>query len=221
MIGWLQAKSDWEFIKKFRENVFRLWEMEGRAGQSLQYELGIGIQTPYERQLTIQYALRDNQEYQSVRESVATGVARATRIAIQNGVSILGNSYPPPAVGGPVIPINLFEVVLHDHSYSGYNPQQVIGDLNSTVSAAHERIHTEFMHMINPLYWLYALLRFVIRIPFMLIQMSGFNVGKIEDHVVSKLFKLAEIAAILYFLWKLGMTQSQFRDLLIRLLARQ
>jgi hypothetical protein len=62
----------------------------------------------------------------------------------------------------------------------------------------------EWSHLKNPFYWLKALFTFILRIPFMLIEATGFNVDKVEDHFLAKLFKLIEVIVILYLLFRLG-----------------
>jgi hypothetical protein len=59
------------------------------------------------------------------------------------------------------------------------------------------------------------MLIFIIRIPFLLIKASGFDVSKVEDHFLAKVFKLTEIAVIVYTLIRLGLTQQELRDFLI------
>ena len=57
---------------------------------------------------------------------------------------------------------------------------------------------------------------FVIRIPFLIVQTSGFDVSKVEDHFLSKLFKFIEIIIILYILWRLGIEKESLRQILLK-----
>lgn len=49
-----------------------------------------------------------------LRDWLAKNIPRAQQIANSNNVSINLRSYPAPAVGGPIIPVNIFDAILHD-----------------------------------------------------------------------------------------------------------
>ena len=51
---------------------------------------------------------------------------------------------------------------------------------------------------------------FVLRIPFRLLEATGFDVAKIEDTLWARLFKVLEVVAILYFAarWGIEATNS-------------
>lgn len=76
--------------------------------------------------------------------------------------------------------------------------------MTQAIGASEERVGIEWSHLKNPLYWIKALFTFILRIPFMIIGATGFDVGKVEDHFLSKLFKLIEVIIIFYVLFRLG-----------------
>jgi hypothetical protein len=51
--------------------------------------------------------------------------------------------------------------------------------------------------------------------PFLLFSLSGFNVEKIEDHLIAKVIKLFFILAIFYFLLKLGFPKDEIGKALL------
>lgn len=59
---------------------------------------------------------RESSEYGVLKEKITKNVRRAGRIAYKNGASINVISYPAPAVGGPVLQVNLFDAILIDYS---------------------------------------------------------------------------------------------------------
>jgi len=87
--------------------------------------------------------------------------------------------------------------------------------LNQTIGACENNVDIEFKRLINPLYWIKELLIIIIRIPFMLIEASGFDVTKFEDHFLSKLFKFLEIIIIIFILIKLGMKREQLSQFMM------
>ena len=58
-----------------------------------------------------------------LRERIAKTLPRAMVLARRLGMPIDLISYPPPAVGGPAIPVNLFHAILNDTSYGGIDRQ--------------------------------------------------------------------------------------------------
>ncbi|MBI3933384.1 MAG: hypothetical protein HY316_01745 [Acidobacteria bacterium] len=78
----------------------------------------------------------------------------------------------------------------------------------------------EFRKLVNPGWWVLGVLKFVIQIPFRLVSLSGFDVGKVEDHFLAKVFKLAEVIFILFVLWKLGIERTRLVDIVAGLLSK-
>jgi len=60
----------------------------------------------------------------------------------------------------------------------------------------------------------------IIRIPFILIEASGFDVSKAEDRLIAKTFKLLEIVVIIYILIRLGLTKEQLQQVLMKLFPK-
>jgi hypothetical protein len=213
---WLESRSDLCFMQEFRNKVFRLLEIEGRAATAFE---GGFYMLPHERQAHIQtLAYKIAPEYPQVREEVARDVVRAIRIARRYGVPVDGKSAPPPAVGGIVVPVNLFYAVLGDNSYGGIPGQAVVDTLNQALGVLEERCRREFLRLLNPVNWLWGVLTVVLRIPFKLVEATGFDAGKVEDHLLGKVFKLVELTAILYVVAKLGIGQDM-KDLLVKLVT--
>jgi len=149
--------------------------------------------------------VQDDPAYQQARERVAQGMSRAVRIGRSLGVPVDMRSHPAPAVGGPVIDVNLFEAVLVDGTGRRMNPQWVVDALNRTVGECQEAVRVERLRAWNPFYWLWVAFVFVLRIPFLLLEATGFDVAKIENHLWGRLFKVAEVVGIAYLLARLGL----------------
>lgn len=149
-----------------------------------------------------------NNEGKNLREKLAQEIPKAIETAYRNGVSIDYKSLPAPAVGGVIIPVNIFHAVLEDTSYDGINETWIEDKINETIGQLKRKLRNDFFKLINPFFWLYQFFVFIIRIPFYLISISGFDVAKIEEHLISKIFKLLEIIILVYFLLKLGIQKS-------------
>lgn len=216
-MSYLQARSDLIFMLSFKKAILQLWKIEGEADKAFGRTKSF-FDTKQERQYAIQVkATEINENYQDIRELVSKGVGRASRIAIKLGVPIIATSYPAPAVGGPVISIGLFYAILKDTSHGGIDKQQIYDALNQTIGECEARLSIEKRRLINPLYWIKELIVAVIRIPFMLIEASGFDVSKVEDHLFSKIFKILEIVIIVYILFWLGIGKENIQQFMMKL----
>jgi hypothetical protein len=219
MLSWRRAKADLACVLEYEENLAELWRLEDAAcEQALRGYYGPLF--PSERQAAIQHDASRDPQYQVVRDRVARATNRIQRIARENRIATNLGSLPPPAVGGAIIPVNLFSAVLHDNSHGGIDRQRIVDALNQTRGAAAERIGTEFWRMLNPLHWVKEALVFVLRIPFMLIEATGFDMGKVEDHVLSKIFKFLELGLLLWIAIRLGLGKQELYSLFEKLLAK-
>lgn len=108
--------------------------------------------------------------------------------------------------------VDVFESVLENY---GYEPTQhrtredtidrMIGILNETKASA-------FRRLFNSLNWIGLLLR----IPFLIVQQTGFNVLKIEDQIIGRGFKLIFLLIGIYVLFRLGFSKEDIIQLLGR-----
>lgn len=211
-MNYLKAKSDFNFMINFHKSVIKLWEIEKEAAK----DLDIGHGNKIEYQANLQAEASKIQGYQAIRAQVAKGILLAHRIAGSHGVPNIFYSYPAPAVGGPVIDQPIYSAILKDLSHGGQITNQTIYDtINQTIGECKAAVSCEKRRLLNPINWIWEIISFIVRIPFLLIQASGFDVSKVEDHLLSKLFKLAEIAFILYVLWRLGFEQENLKQILM------
>jgi hypothetical protein len=216
-MGFFQAMSDFEFMTAFRGSVLELWQIESTAAEELR---GAYLPLHSEYQAALQSRASEITNYQQVRERVARGMLRAMRIARRLKVPIDWTSYPAPAVGGPVIPVNLFASILKDTSHGGIGRQQIYDALTQTVGECETQLSIERRRLLNPFYWVKEAFIAIIRIPFMLVEASGFDVGKVEDHFLAKAFKLVEIVAIVYILLHFGIGKDEIRQAVTSLFSK-
>jgi len=207
-VGYFKAKSDLEFIAAFRKDVLVLFEHEGKAAKTLRDQQTLVLPSEWKAVVQSVATREDPTGYQGIRQRIAVGMTRAVRLARGLGVPVDFTSLPAPAIGGYPIPFNLFESVLMDISHGeGVKRQDILDTLNRAVGAAEDRVRIEWRHAINPAWWLWSLLVFVLRIPFIVLNAAGFDTDKFEDNLWSRLFKVGEVVAIAYFLAKLGVNR--------------
>jgi len=203
---YFKARSDLEHIKKFRDDVIELGRMEDQASDELQHYRRSRLIIPAEYQKAIQKAANHTiKNYPDVRERVAKDIHRAVKLGYKHGISSNVKSAPPPAVGGIIISQNILMAAIADNSYGGIERQLILDTLNMIIGACETHVEAEWSRLKNPLNWLREGLKFVIRIPFMIFEASGFNVSKVEEHLFAKLFKVIEVIVIIYILFRLGL----------------
>lgn len=218
---YFQAKSDLAFIRKFRDDVLELGQMEGSVHHKLQGYGGFGLSVPSEYQKAIQRLANTQVEgYQDVRERVSKGVVRAIRIANKLRIPTDVRSIPAPMVGGAIIPQNILMAVITDNSHGGIEKQLILDTMNMIEGACESRTEAEWRRLLNPLNWLKGILAFILRIPFMFIEATGFDVHKVEDHLFAKLFKLAEIILIIYIFLRFGLGREGLIEILKGVFAK-
>jgi hypothetical protein len=222
-VSYFQAKSDLHFVLEFQTAVLELWGLEDQAAARLQSRgLSLSHRDPREHQERLQREASSIEGYQQVRERVTKGILRVNRIAHRLRVPTEFRAFPMAALAGqlPIITLSLFRAIICDTSYTGVNRQLIYDALNQTIGECEARVAVEFRRLINPLYWIKEVLVLVIRIPFILIEASGFDVSKVEDHLLAKAFKLLEVVAIIYILIRLGLTKEQLQQVLMTLFPK-
>lgn len=214
-MSYFQARSDLKFIKDFKQDVSELWKIEDQTAKKIRD----GDFDSYDEYQTVLQAVSSDVEgYTDVRNGVARGVLRAERIATRLGIPVMCQSYPAPVVGGPVIQQSFFSAILRDMTHGSKIERQMIKDaINQTIGECEARLSIEKRRLVNPLYWIKEIIVAIIRIPFMLIEASGFDVSKVEDHFLGRLFKIFEIGFILYILIKLGFEKESIQQILMKL----
>ena len=213
-MSYFRAKSDLQFMQEFGNAVMALWKIEHEAAKAVKPR-GLSPPTLGEIRRLSRVEATKHKDYQAVRAQVAQRVPRAKRIADRLGLLGVYESYPMPAVGGPVIPVTIFDAILYDPTYDGVPEQLIVDALNQTLGACQHRVAAELRHLINPIYWVKELLVFIIRIPFIIIEASGFDVSKVEDHFLGRAVKLFEIIVLIAILVWLGLSKEELRQALV------
>lgn len=70
-------------------------------------------------------------------------------------------------------------------------PAEVVDMLNQAIGVYRSILGQEFLHIFNPLWWLKELIQFLVRLPFYLLGISGFNQKALEMSAIGRAVKLA------------------------------
>ena len=200
------AKRNLEATVCFKALVGTLWTIEDECAERLRKK-GSYFRANEFRDAIKSASISDS-DGRAIREEIAKGIENIKRIANGFGLPTIARSLPAPMVGGYVIPQQILDCVLQDTSYQGVERSIIWDLLNRTIGECERVVEREWKRTCNPLAWAMAGLEAVIRIPFVLLSMSGFDVSKAEDHLFAKLFKVLEIVAIIVFLFWIGFNRN-------------
>lgn len=112
-------------------------------------------------------------------------------------------SYPAPAVGGPVIPVNiLFCVVDQDMGHRPLSKQEILDAIDRCIGTAKTVRRHAFWRLILPWYWIIDIPATIARIPFLILRQAGLP-PKVEENIISQFIKflliISMIATASYF----------------------
>jgi len=194
---YFQIKNDLEVVKSFLPVVQEYWLAEQPLDNS---------RNDNDAELLTRY--------QYLRETIARRIPSIIHISRRAGIPDVLHSYPAPAVGGPVIPVNIYQSILQDDSHGVIPNQRKLDTINTLIGQLEGKIDFEFKKVINPFYWLGFSIEKILRIPFWLLSKTGFEISKIEDHFLGKTFKLVEVVVLLYISLRLGISDNLVTELI-------
>lgn len=115
---------------------------------------------------------------------------------------------PPPAVGGLKGSIDLVANIFTFHRLQ-ITPQDLLDVIERAIGVYSNDKRNSLLRTINPLFWIHTILEILISLPLRLLGLIGFDRVKIENSLISKIYKLVTetvliIAAILSILERIG-----------------
>jgi hypothetical protein len=220
-MSYFKAKKDLELVIRFKAAVHDFWAVEDQAKRNVGQRRGMfEVETPTQERRHIREEGARLEGYSAARSAVARGTRRVIELCYFHEIPIQAQSFPPPLIGGPVIPVNYIAAILEDTSYAGIDKAVIDDRLNALIGKCEEWVETTRHRLLNPFFWLTEALAFVLRIPFRLIEMTGFDVGKVEDHLIGKLFMLLELGILIWLLLRFGATHEDIRKFILKFLGK-
>jgi hypothetical protein len=204
------AKKDLKFLKQFTKDAIEMIDIEAKVQMG-----NYTMISPSELREIRRDKAAEKEGYLELRERVAENVIHTIRLAQRMGIPIDLHSYPAPAVGGPVVPINLFQAILNDTSYGGVEKQYIIDALKQTIGQYDRLVQKQFWQIVNPFFWLKEAILLVVRLPYTILLLSGFDIAKIEQELWAKLLSLAWIVAAISILIRYGFDQQQILSVIL------
>lgn len=156
----------------------------------------------------VKFKYDDNEESAVIRMKIAHLLPLVEKAADSLGVSYIAQSYPAPAVGGPVLPVNIFHSVIEPEIGHSILDRQLITDTIVRVKVvAQQEIKEQFIHMLLPWNWVIDLCALIIRFPFIILERAGLP-REIENNIVSQAIKIVGTIILVSFLIYKGVSLS-------------
>lgn len=151
------------------------------------------------------YAEYNNDRTEATWNALHDAAPAAARAMERAGM--VWKSYPAPAIGGPVLSINVAREVFNERMLDqiDISPEFIVNITRQTIAHYDDARRSALWHLVNPLSWIWSTIELVLGLPFRLIATTGLNAHKVEDSLLGKLLKLILLVlSILVALQKLG-----------------
>jgi hypothetical protein len=133
----------------------------------------------------------ENAASRAVREKIILLFPEANTLANRLGVGVMAHSYPAPAIGGPVVTVNvLYAAVDNNEGHQPLPEQRILDTIDRCLAQAITVKNDLFRHqLINPVWWFTEIVAYVLRIPFLILRRAGVP-AKVEESIWGNIFKV-------------------------------
>ena len=139
----------------------------------------------------------DSIESVRLREQINLLYPEVNDIAMRLGVSVVFKTYPAPAIGGPVIPVNvLLSVVDQEMGHKPIEKQMILDMIDRCIGTAKVVKRRSLKRLLIPWYWLIDVPTIIVRFPFLILRNAGLP-ATVEESIVSQVIKAILVIVIL------------------------
>jgi hypothetical protein len=154
----------------------------------------------------------ESAESRGLREEINLHFPDVYNNATHLGVGVNWVSYPPPAVGGPAVPVNLLlSVVDQEMGHGRISRQKVLDVIDRCIGAAELAKRSALKRIFLPWYWVIDLPAVLIRVPFLILRRAGLPPSVEENiisHVIKVIFLIALMGAMAYFGYRMTVADA-------------
>jgi hypothetical protein len=151
-------------------------------------------------------AYHHNENYTIIRANYTKMIPRASQITEEQRVSHHRKIRSAPIEGGNLFSGSIYKAILDPPSSLIDLDVDFYDTVNQVLGSLEWRKVKELRQVRNPLYWLKEFIVFIIRLPFTLIRISGFDIKIVEEHFLGKLFQLLYVMALILLATKFGIS---------------
>lgn len=139
----------------------------------------------------------ESDESRRLRERVNLLFPEVNHCAASLGIDVVVESYPAPAIGGPVIPVNLLlSVIDQEMGHGPVTRQRIMDQMNRCIGVAEATRRGQLRRLFMPWYWFIDVPAFFVRLPFRILRAAGLP-KNIEDHIAAHVVKAVLVGTLL------------------------
>jgi hypothetical protein len=201
-------------------NYFEAWRAEQRFLKykelAIQYWSIVPQDTRDRHSISEGVSNRETDQSFQLREQISQLFPEVNSYAQLLGIGIEARSYPAPAIGGPVLPVNILEsVVDRRQGHVTLSKTLIIDKINECIGSAQSAKRQGFWRLVLPWYWVIDIPALLVRIPFLILREAGVP-AKVEENIISYFIKVIGVILILAGMVYLGLEKyiPQLLDLL-------
>ena len=147
----------------------------------------------------------ESKESLELRQKINLRFPEANDYAHRLGVGVTWQSFPPPAVGGAVIPVNILMSVIDPEMGHGHiKREQILDVIHRAIGTAQTVKRRAFWGIVNPIMWPIQIAAFVVRIPFLILRRAGLP-DSVEENIISQVVKAVLMVILLLLAAYLGL----------------
>lgn len=156
---------------------------------------------------------KDTEKSKAFRVTLSTLEPEVQLWAGRLGAAVGGQSFPPPAVGGPVLPFNLLQQVTNQWvGHSAVPRQDVLDAIDKCIGAAAFHRRRIGWRLVKPWCWLIDIPAVIVGWPFQVMRKAGVP-SKLIESTGAQFAKviltgMLYIAGVLYVAYKFGLQKA-------------
>jgi len=190
MATYFQARKAVKVFTEYKRLTVAYWEAQPQPGEHAW--MAGNLPAP------------ENEESQRIREQIIALYPEASTSANRMGVPVTGQSFPPPMLGGAVIPINvLYGAFDRKQGYGDMPKQDILDGIHRCLAQAIAVKKALFWRqLVNPVWYITEIIAYILRIPFLILRRAGVPTTVEESiwgHIVKILVFIAMILIGLHF----------------------
>jgi hypothetical protein len=162
----------------------------------------------------VRFTYQENSASSALRAQIAAILPHVEMAASELGVGYILTSYPPAAVGGPVVPINIFHSVINPQiGWDILDRRYITDTLHKAMSVAREARRRSLIHALLPWNWVIDVCALIVRIPFLILRRAGVP-PQVEENIIAHLVKVVATIALISWLAYQGVSIADMPKLL-------
>lgn len=202
---YFSTKQDLEFISEFQEYFRKMRFYEQKARKSIRKKKDRYISFYGFWKAVRDHAIRYYPEYKEIRTKYTRMTTRAIKITENQSVIHQITIAPGLLEGSPnTYSGTIYRATLEPVSglYDYDSKFDVV--INQVIGSLEHQAKSEFWQLINPIYWTKEFIKFMLKLPFTILEHTGFDMDILQRYMIDRLIAIVYYLFWIYLLGRLG-----------------